>query len=111
KDPNSSWNFMRIKGLGFVPGIHCPHFHKEKREEQFKEMVRKHGGIGIALDNNAALEVVGDKYRIIFSQPNAAAYLFYRQKGEVIIEKLEPPGEYHPLSALSQKGKQIHGAD
>lgn len=88
KDPKR-WKYIRIKGLGLLPGIHCPHYHEEKREKDFERMIQKHSGIGIALDDNTALEVIDDKYRIITSKNSTHAYKLYKKNGKVIMEKIE----------------------
>lgn len=48
------WKFIRVRGLGFLPGTCCPHYHRESREASFAEMIGKHGGVGIALDDHTA---------------------------------------------------------
>ena len=45
-------------------------------------------GVAIALDNCAALEVVGDRGRIITSKPTANGWLVYWKKGGYHKEKL-----------------------
>src|SRR6266700_3790922 len=57
-DPSK--NFIRVKGLGWINATLCPHFHAEKREKDFEKMISLYGGIGIALDNNTALELIDD---------------------------------------------------
>jgi len=34
-------------------------------------MIQKNGGMGIAIDNNCAIEFLDDQYRVITSKPNA----------------------------------------
>lgn len=97
---NSEWDYIRVSGLGLINITFCPHYHVEKRETSFTQMIARKGGIGIACDNNAALEIVGDKYRILTSQSTAKAYKFYKHKGGSVISELQQLTEYTPLSKL-----------
>ena len=57
------WQYIRVKGLGLIDAFCCPHFDSEttgkKRDQDFRDMVQRYGGTGIAIENNCALEVVG----------------------------------------------------
>ena len=100
---NSEWDYMRVSGLGFINAMYCPHYHFEKREASFSEMIARRGGIGIACDNNAAIEIVGDHYRILTSTPNAKAYKLFKRKGRAVIAELHPDRERTPLVDLLQR--------
>ena len=100
---NSEWNYIRVTGLGFVNAVYCPHYHFEKREAGFSEMIAKRGGIGIACDNNAAIEIVADHYRILTSAPNAKAYKLFKRDGHAVISELSQKEEYTPLASLLQR--------
>ena len=72
------WKYVNVKGLGFIKGVHCPHFNSSTRgiprRRAFKEMIHKIGGTGIALDNNCAVEFLDDRfYRVITSKPSLTA--------------------------------------
>lgn len=86
------WKYINVKGLGFVKGVHCPHFNSHTlgkfRKDDFKKMMGKIGGIGIGIDNNCAIEFVEDKFRVITSKPYAKAYKVFRKKGKIILESL-----------------------
>ena len=96
----SEWDYIRVSGLGLINITYCPHYHVEKREASFKNMIARKGGIGIACDNNAAIEIIGDKYRILTSMSTAKAYKLYKHKGDSVISELQPRSEYTPLSKL-----------
>ncbi|RKU36906.1 peptidase E [Candidatus Poribacteria bacterium] len=100
---SSEWDYIRVSGLGFINAVYCPHYHVENREASFSELIAKRGGIGIACDNNAAIEIVGDQYRVIASAPNAKAYKLFKRKGRAIIAELHPDSEYIPLADLLQR--------
>jgi dipeptidase E len=99
KMSNPDAPYIRIAGLGFVKGICYPHFSQKERKHDVPKFVRKHGGIGVAIDDCCAIEVMGDKYKVLQSKKSAHAYKVYRSRGKPVIEWL-PSGKYLPLSEL-----------
>ncbi len=66
------WKYINVKGLGLIGGVQCPHYNSMTRgvprRKAFREMIRKIGGTGIALENNCAIEFLDDRfYRVISS--------------------------------------------
>ena len=65
------WKYMRVHGLGFLPGLVCPHHDKVQsngvlRANDFDQMLLKHPGeLGIGIDHWAALVVEGEEYRVV----------------------------------------------
>mmetsp|Transcript_17724 Transcript_17724/g.43395 ORF Transcript_17724/g.43395 Transcript_17724/m.43395 type:complete len:314 (+) Transcript_17724:172-1113(+) len=65
------WEYIRVPGLGFLPGLACPHFDKTQsngvlRAVDFDEMMLRHAGeTGICIDHWAALVVEGDSFRVL----------------------------------------------
>lgn len=100
---NPNWDYIRVRGLGFINAIFCPHYHFEKRENSLSEMIAKRGGIGIACDNNAAIEIVGEHYRILASTSDGKAYKLYKRSGSTVIEELSQNSEYSPLANLLKR--------
>lgn len=86
------WKYIRVKCLGLIPGIHCPHYNGSTlyvpRRKPFQRMIRQTGGVGIAIENNCAIEFVGHKFRVIRSNSYAQAYKVYKRKGEVLVERI-----------------------
>ena len=45
------WKYVNVKGLGLIRGIHCPHYNGMTRgiprRKDFRDMIRKTGGVGI----------------------------------------------------------------
>lgn len=99
-----SWHYIRVTGLGLIDAFCCPHFDSEtagkKREQDFREMVQRFRGTGIAIDNNCALEFMGDGFRVISSGPTAGAYKLYRDRGEVTVQRIQRSQDYLPVSSL-----------
>ena len=101
---NKGAKLIKIKGLGFIPLMACPHYDVEKeRRPSLKKMIQEKGGIAIALENCSAIEVVDNKYRIITSSKKANAYLLYRKKGRVIEEKLPKDKDFRSLIELLKR--------
>lgn len=95
-----AWDYIRVRGLGLYPFTLCPHYDGEKREADFHRMLRKRGGIGIALDNGAALEIVDDRYRVLTSKRRARAYRVTRRRGRILQEPIPESARPVPLRWL-----------
>lgn len=77
-DPN--WRPMWVDGLGFLPLLNCPHLDSERWRREELEYCMTTGELTkpvIALEDNCAIEVVGDEYRILSSRPGQGAYVYY----------------------------------
>ncbi|MGV8161815.1 MAG: Type 1 glutamine amidotransferase-like domain-containing protein [Candidatus Nanoarchaeia archaeon] len=104
KFTSDSNKLIKVKGLGFIDALHCPHFDVEKhRPKDLKRMIKKTKGVSIALENCTALEVVGDKYRIIKSKKKAKAYKTFYLFGKYKVEEIKESKEFLPLSTLLKK--------
>jgi dipeptidase E len=80
---------IKVRGLGFVPFLFCPHYDVEKnRRSSLKKMVHDGGEIALALGNNAAVEIINGKYKLMKSKKNAQAYLVLKKEGKVLELKL-----------------------
>jgi len=104
----NSWNYIRVKGIGMIRGIFCPHFdgmtRGVERKYYFFEMVKKTGGVGIAVENRCAIEFVDSKYyRVLSSRPGAAAYKVYKKRGAAVMQKIEQKEEFMPIEELYKK--------
>jgi dipeptidase E len=94
-----SWDFIKVKGLGFYPFVFCPHYHFEKREKDFETMIKRDRVIGLAFDNKTALEIVDDRFRILKSNPSAKAYKIFYENEEVQLKELTNQ-DFQPLTSL-----------
>jgi hypothetical protein len=84
-----NWKYVNVKGLGLIDGIHCPHYNGHDawfpRRREFRQMIARIGGTGIALENNCAMEFIeGRFYRVIASKPYSRAYRVHGIGGCVI---------------------------
>jgi len=102
------WKYINVKGLGFIKGIHCPHYDSSTlgipRRKHFREMIQKTGGIGIAIENNCAIEFIdGRFYKVIRSKIDARAYRVYKRGGEVVAEQIRQEKRAASVESLYQR--------
>jgi dipeptidase E len=108
------WKYINVKGLGLIKGIHCPHYNSITlgipRRRHFRDMIRKTGGIGIAIENNCAIEFIDRRfYRVIVSRDYARAYRVCKRGGKVVSEQIPRQDRLVPLNSLFAKGKSPSG--
>jgi dipeptidase E len=87
------WKYINVKGLGLISGINCPHYNGMTRgvprRKHFRDMIRKTGGVGIAIENNCAIEFIeGRFYKVVCSKSYARAYRVYKSGGDVVAEQI-----------------------
>src|SRR5271170_3025328 len=92
------WKYINVKGLGLIPGIHCPHYNGMTRgiprRKHFREMIAKTSGVGIAIENNCAIEFIdGRLYKVVCSNGYSRAYKVYKKDGRVVAEQIRPETE------------------
>jgi dipeptidase E len=67
----AAWEYVRIDGLGLLPGLLCPHHDKVQsngvlRAHDLDAMLLRHAGErAVCIDHFAALVVDGERYRIV----------------------------------------------
>jgi dipeptidase E len=87
------WKYIDVKGLGLIHGIHCLHYNGKTRgvprRKDFKQLIRKTGGTGIAIENNCAIEFRdGRIFEVLVSKPRAKAYRVFKREGKVVEEQI-----------------------
>ncbi len=101
-DPKAG--LIKVRGLGFIDALACPHYNAEKdRKPDLKKMMKKTPGVAVAIDNCAALEVVGGKYRAFHSKPRAGAYRVYWVRGRYLRKPILAGSHWESLSNLGLK--------
>ena len=75
-------SYICLEGLGFISAINCPHYNEEGRKG-FDDIMTEIKETGIALENNCALVVKDDTFRIIKSDEKASAYKLINSCGNV----------------------------
>jgi dipeptidase E len=94
------WDYIRVKCLGLLPFTACPHYDGENRQQNFQKLIARDGGIGIALDDCAAFEVIDDQYRIITSRDGAGAYRVERVRGEAVQTPIPVQQDFQSIHSL-----------
>ena len=99
------WKYINVRGLGLVSGIHCPHYNGMTggvpRRREFREMIRKIGGLGIAIENGCAIEFIdGRFYRVIAARTNAHAYTVVKRDGKVVSHEIPRTKKLEPIESL-----------
>jgi dipeptidase E len=108
----TKWKYIKVRGLGFVKGIHCPHYNSMTRgvprRKHFRDMIRKTGGIGIAIENNCAIEFIdGRFYRVLSSKDYSRAYRLYKTGGDVVIQRIREEKELAPIELLNGRPRDV----
>ena len=105
-----AWKYINVKGLGLIKGILCPHYNGMTRgiprRKHFRDMIRKTGGIGIAIENNCAIEFIDNRfYKVIVSKNYSRAYRIYKTGGEVTTRQIRQENQLAPVESLSRRAR------
>ena len=101
---NPKAKLIKVRGLGFIDALACPHYDVEKdRKPELKEMMQKTQGVAIAMDNCAALEVMGSKARAISSKASAHVYKVFWSGGNYRQIKIGKGRNWTPLDNLTAR--------
>ena len=71
-EEDADWGYMRVDGLGFIPGLCCPHHDRIQsngvlRAYDMDEMILRHPTeVGICIDHNAAFQINGNEYKVLY---------------------------------------------
>ena len=96
----------RLRGIGLVNATFSPHHIEEKRRlKDLKKIMRRTPGVGLAVDDFAAVEINGDQFRILKSRRHATVKRVYYSKGKLIQEQVTTSRNPAPLSELIEKGR------
>jgi len=94
-----------IEGLDFIDGIYCPHYNEDYRTSDFDNRILQEDAIGIAVENNCAIEIKDDYFKIHKSDQNAKAFKIYNLDGQLVKEELTNTDDYLTLQSLLSKGQ------
>lgn len=86
---SNSNQIIKVTGLGLIHILFAPHIVKEpNRIESVKQMMKRTHKIPAVQLDNAALEIIDNKYRILTIDDNSVAKKCYWKKGEYITENI-----------------------
>ncbi len=98
---NSKAALVRIRGLNFFPLTLSPHHLREKqRKKALITIMKKTPGVGIALDDYSALEIIDDAYRIITSKPIAKVHKVYYRNKKLVYKEIKKQKVFMPISDI-----------
>lgn len=80
-------NYIEVDCLSFLNFIICPHYNLTGYSEKLEAMLKGRDVVGIALENNCAIEIIDEEYRIISSQDDANGYIV-TENGTNIMKKV-----------------------
>lgn len=95
------FSYMRVRGLDLIPATVSPHHIREKtRDSGLVKVMRRTPGVGLAIDDNAALIIENNQYRIITSTSAAKVRKIFVKTRKAVWEILPQSGQ---LSTLLKK--------
>ncbi|MFZ3031460.1 MAG: peptidase E [Candidatus Moraniibacteriota bacterium] len=97
-------SFMRVSALGLLPFTVSPHHVREKklRDPGIKEIMMRTPGVALALDDNAAILVQGDRFEILRSKPSVGIRKVFRKEGKIKEVSLKDSGTLEDLSVKNE---------
>lgn len=93
---------MEIECLKLLDFTICPHYNVEGYSERLEAMVKAHSVVGIALDNNCAIEIIDNNYRVIAANDNANAYKVYQNGAKISKEMILKDCNFRSINKLLQ---------
>lgn len=105
KFTSGSNRLIRVTGLGLIDALHCPHYDSEiHRQKDLKRMMKTTSKIvAFALENDVAIEIIDDKYRIITSQKGKNAFKIYWKNNKYNKTTISKNNMFRPLKELLSK--------
>lgn len=104
KFTSKSNKLIKVRALGLIDALHCPHYDSEKhRQKDLKRMMKGNPLVAIALEDNCALQIEDKKYRIMPSKKWAKAYKVYWKGWMYCKEEIVQAKEYQSLAKLLKK--------
>lgn len=85
--------YAKLKGLGFLPGSHCPHYDSESGRRPIYQQNIKSGKLsgGIAADDGVALHYRDFSLKqVVSSRPQAKAYQVYLEDRQLREDSITP---------------------
>lgn len=99
-DPN--WRPMWVKGLGYIPLFHSPHHDSERWRPAELNRLQREGELTknvLSIEDDCAIQIEGDKYRIIYSGLFEKYAYLYTTSGEK--RRLRPHADFRSISLLT----------
>ena len=99
----SNQTLIKVRGLGLVNLVLCPHYDTEKhRQQSLKQMMQKYKGVAVALENNSALHLRDEQYRILTANKACHAWKIHWHDSQYHKADLTGHARYRSMTALLQ---------
>lgn len=102
-ETSEEWKYIRVEGINLINAMHCPHYNEDVRAEDFDRKILEYDEIGIAIENNCAIEFEDDSYIVHKTDIRSKAYKVYQHNGKAIREELTNTTEYRSVRELLSK--------
>ena len=94
-----SWEYIAVRGLGFVDIVMCPHFDADAdRRAAAVAIARRRRRCVLGLDDATALQIVDDRWRILSARDGSTAHLV---EGSGVVHDCPPSTAFRPLRDLN----------
>ncbi len=95
-------DYIKVDCLGFYEIIICPHYNLAGYSKKLDAMIKEYGLVGIAIDNDCAIEFVDNTYRLISTRENANAYRVYKSGDKIVREAIVKDFSFRCIDELIQ---------
>jgi dipeptidase E len=96
-------DYKKVDCLSFYEFLICPHYNLDGYSEKLDYMIKEYELVGIALDNDCAIEFVGNTYRVIATKDNAYAYKVIKKGTKIIKEIILKDSIFRSMDELVEK--------
>lgn len=93
-------DYIQVDCLKILDLIICPHYNLEGSSENLDTMIDAYNIVGIALDNDCAIEFASDSYRIISTNDSANAYKVYKNGAKIHKEPIVKSSGFRDINEL-----------
>ncbi|MCB2291523.1 peptidase E [Clostridium sp. CS001] len=93
-------DYIQVDCLKILELIICPHYNLDGTSESLDTMINAYNIVGIALDNDCAIEFVDDSYRIISTNDSANAYKVYKDGTKIHKEAILKSSSFRDINEL-----------
>lgn len=92
---------IRLDCLGWIDLAVCPHYSREVyRPDEMRKMMLTTPGMGIGIEDGAAIHVRGGEYRILSAWEDTTIHHVGMVEGEFYSRRLEASREFRPFAEL-----------
>ena len=101
-EEDADWDYMRVDGLGFIPGLCCPHHDRIQsngvlRAYDMDEMILRHPTeVGICIDHNAAFQINGNEYKVLYPKVTTDEEDIETIDPVFLVGSVSPDGTFDP---------------